>query len=156
MQGKVNHVDYVMREPRSALQAPVAYIGHRCCRLGDDTLLFSTPTMSLQMFSELYENMDPTLKYPVNFCIATTATVYVLSVITGNVSQVDRVWTFLPFIYTAYFALMPLWPDHPKLFLSPYTPKDVPYFVKDEYSPRALLMLGLVVSQAHHGHEFLC
>ncbi|KZP27428.1 DUF1295-domain-containing protein [Athelia psychrophila] len=100
--------------------------------------------MSLKMLSDLYESVDPTLKYPVNFCIATTATVYVLSIITGNVSQVDRVWTFLPTIYTAYFALMPLWPDHAKLYLGPYTPKEVPYFVKDEYSPRALLMLALV------------
>ncbi|KAF7970832.1 hypothetical protein HWV62_22780 [Athelia sp. TMB] len=88
--------------------------------------------------------MDPTLKYPVKFCIATTITTYVLSIITGNVSQVDRVWTFLPTIYTAYFALLPLWPSQPKMYLWPYTPKDVPYFVKDEYSPRALLMFGLV------------
>lgn len=107
-------------------------------------------SLSLQTLSELYANIDPTLKYPVKFCIATTITTYVLSIITGNVSQVDRVWTFLPTIYTAYFALLPLWPSQPKMYLWPYTPKDVPYFVKDEYSPRALLMFGLVVSQALH------
>ncbi|KZP27454.1 hypothetical protein FIBSPDRAFT_1040273 [Athelia psychrophila] len=100
--------------------------------------------MSLNKLFALYESTDPTLKYPVKFCIVTTVTAYVLSIITGNVSQVDRVWTILPMIYTAYFALMPLWPDHAKLYMWPYTPEGVPCLVKDEYSPRALLMLALV------------
>ncbi|OBZ72701.1 hypothetical protein A0H81_07519 [Grifola frondosa] len=41
------------------------------------------------------------------------------------VTFLDRLWTFLPTIYTAYYALLPLWP-------------------LESFSPRALLMLGLV------------
>jgi len=66
--------------------------------------------------------------------------------ITGNVSQVDRVWTFLPTIYTAYFALLPLWPRTPALFLFPYAPESIGSSIAGTFSPRALLMLALVVT----------
>jgi steroid 5-alpha reductase family enzyme len=107
-------------------------------------MLLLSPTMS--QFTGSHSGIPPTFKYPLKFCLATTATVYVLSLVTGNVSQVDRVWTFLPTIYTAYFALLPLWPRGAVLPLWPYTPIDVPSYMRDEYSPRALLMLSLVVS----------
>jgi len=81
--------------------------------------------------------------WPLKFCTGTTLAAWVLSVITGNVSQVDRVWTFLPTIYTAYFALLPLWPQEPLLLFWPYTPETVHPLVGKSYSPRALLMLGL-------------
>ncbi|KAH9930135.1 DUF1295-domain-containing protein [Fomitopsis serialis] len=81
--------------------------------------------------------------WPLKFCTGTTLVAWVLSVITGNVSQVDRVWTFLPTIYTAYFALLPLWPQEPPLLFWPYTPETVHPLVGQRYSPRALLMLGL-------------
>ncbi|KAI0784477.1 DUF1295-domain-containing protein [Abortiporus biennis] len=93
----------------------------------------------------LRKGITPAFYWPVKFGIYTTATTYILSIITGNVSQVDRVWTFLPTIYTAYFALLPLWPKESPLPLLPYTPADVFPDVAQNYSARALLMLGLVV-----------
>lgn len=90
-------------------------------------------------------NAPPALDWPLQFCASTTAITYILSVVTSNVSQVDRVWTFLPSIYTAYFALLPWWPNEQPFFLFPYTPKSIGWAVATTYSPRALLMLSLVV-----------
>ncbi len=92
-------------------------------------------------------DLKPLLEYPLNLFAATTVTTYVLSIITGNVSQVDRVWTFMPTLYTAYWALLPLWPSHDNKgwrVLHPYVPEEATYFARD-FSPRALLMLGLTV-----------
>ncbi|KAH8983199.1 DUF1295-domain-containing protein [Lactarius akahatsu] len=100
--------------------------------------------MSPTMFTT---DLKPLLDYPLKLCAATTATTYVLSIITGNVSQVDRVWTFLPTVYTAYWALLPLWPSYDNKgwrLLAPYVPEEATYFARD-FSPRALLMLGLSV-----------
>ena len=59
--------------------------------------------------------------------------------------QVDRVWTFLPTIYSAYFALLPLWPKYTQPFLlCPYVPEELS-LAATEYSPRALLMFALTV-----------
>ncbi|TRM65058.1 hypothetical protein BD626DRAFT_400372 [Schizophyllum amplum] len=95
--------------------------------------------------------LDPLLSYfppeyhwPVQFCTFTTVATYIASLVTSNVSQVDRVWTFLPTIYTAYFALLPLFPNTQPFFLFPYTPKELD--VPNELSPRAVLMLALVVT----------
>jgi hypothetical protein len=92
-------------------------------------------------------DLKPLLEYPLKLCAATTVTTYALSVVTGNVSQVDRLWTFLPTLYTAYWALLPLWPSFDnrgwRLF-APYVPEESTYFARD-FSPRALLMLGLTV-----------
>ncbi|KAH7927963.1 DUF1295-domain-containing protein [Leucogyrophana mollusca] len=88
----------------------------------------------------------PTFVWPVKFCVAMTATTYVLSLLTGNVSQVDRVWTFLPTIYTAYYALLPLWPRVAPTFFFPYTPEAISSSIGGSFSPRALLMLALVVT----------
>ncbi|OCH90322.1 DUF1295-domain-containing protein [Obba rivulosa] len=85
-----------------------------------------------------------TFRWPVKICVATTLVSYILSVITGNCSQVDRIWTFMPTVYTAYYALLPLWPRSPPLLLWPYTPEVVNPAFTQRYSPRALLMLGLV------------
>ncbi|KAK1234907.1 hypothetical protein PQX77_001869 [Marasmius sp. AFHP31] len=83
--------------------------------------------------------------WPLQFCAFITATSYILSVITGNVSQVDRLWTFLPTIYTAYFALLPLWPEAPQAFvLAPYVPEELSVYAKD-FSPRGVVMFGMVV-----------
>jgi len=89
--------------------------------------------------------LPPSYQWPVEFGIAMTATTWILSIITGNVSQVDRVWTFLPTIYTAYWALLPLWPSKPFMWFWPYTPEGIPSYLSEEYSPRALMMLSLVV-----------
>ncbi|KAI0833702.1 DUF1295-domain-containing protein [Trametes gibbosa] len=92
----------------------------------------------------LFRGLSPTFQWPVKFCLYNATAAFVLSIITGNVSQVDRVWTFLPTIYTAYFALLPLWPTEPQLFFWPYVPKTVNSELVQQYSPRALLMLALV------------
>lgn len=89
-------------------------------------------------------SVPPALVWPAQFCTFVTAATYVTSIITSNVSQVDRLWTFLPTIYTAYFALLPLWSRSQQAFLIPYTPSTLPRDVTVDYSPRALLMLGLV------------
>jgi len=99
-------------------------------------------------------NMDPlnavvaslpsAYHWPVKLCVFSTLATWVLSIITSNVSQVDRVWTFLPTIYTAYYALLPLWPQEPLFFLCPYTPKILGWAVVKDFSPRAVLLLALV------------
>lgn len=102
------------------------------------------------------EQQAPLFAWTVRFCLRTTLTTYVLSLLTGNVSQVDKVWTFLPTIYTAYYALLPLWARAPQRFLLPYTPETVHESVVSTFSPRALLMLALVVSCLYiHGKLIL-
>ncbi|OSC99922.1 DUF1295-domain-containing protein [Trametes coccinea BRFM310] len=96
------------------------------------------------LLSTLARGISPTLQWPVKFCLYNAAAAYILSIITGNVSQVDRVWTFLPTIYTAYYALLPLWPNQPRLFFFPYVPETVHPELVQRFSPRALLMFGLV------------
>lgn len=93
-----------------------------------------------------YEDLNSLLAYPLRLCVTATLTTYVLSIITGNVSQVDRVWTFLPTIYTAYWALLPLWPHKSETWgnLVPYVPEEASHFARN-FNPRALLMLGLTV-----------
>ena len=109
-------------------------------------------TTTTTMFSTT--DLNPLLEYPLKLCAATTAATYVLSVITGNVSQVDRVWTFMPPLYTAYWALLPLWPSSDNRgwgLLVPYVPEEATHFARD-YSPRALLMLGLTVRTTTPDH----
>ena len=85
--------------------------------------------------------------WPLQFCAFTTVVTYVASVITSNVSQVDRLWTFLPTIYTAYFALLPLWPHRVQPFpLCPFVPEELVFAADlDGLNPRATLMLGVIV-----------
>ncbi|EIN09854.1 DUF1295-domain-containing protein [Punctularia strigosozonata HHB-11173 SS5] len=90
-------------------------------------------------------SLDPAFAWPVKFCTYTTATCYVLSILTGNVSQVDRLWTFLPTIYTAYYALLPLWPHEAPAPLYPYAPENVASHMTQDFSPRAVMMLVLQV-----------
>lgn len=52
----------------------------------------------------------------------------------------------MPTIYTAYFALLPLWPRVSPLPLFPFTPEDVGEGVATNWNSRALLMFGLQVS----------
>jgi len=79
------------------------------------------------------------LDWAIQFCVFSTAANYIVSIITGNVAQVDRVWTFLPTIYTAYYALLPLFPTYQPFLLFPYNPLG-----STDYNPRALLMFALV------------
>ncbi|BGP42437.1 hypothetical protein JCM10449v2_006442 [Rhodotorula kratochvilovae] len=50
---------------------------------------------------------DP-LHPAIAFSIAASVLVWVLGELTGNVSQVDRLWTSLPLIYSAHFTFWPL------------------------------------------------
>ncbi|KAF8428859.1 hypothetical protein L210DRAFT_3488703 [Boletus edulis BED1] len=95
---------------------------------------------------DVLNQQAPLFVWPIQLCLGAALTTYVLSLVTGNVSQVDRVWTFLPTLYTAYYALLPLWPRTPQMFLLPYTPETVHESFVDTFSPRALLMLALVVT----------
>lgn len=94
---------------------------------------------------ELLNDLPPALQWPVNFMIGVTAVCYIASEVTGNVSQVDRLWAILPFVYAAYFALLPLWPTSSFLGILPYLPEDAPTELFADYSPRALFMLVLTV-----------
>jgi len=89
-----------------------------------------------------------TLEYPLVLCTAVTLTTYVLSLITDNYSQVDRIWTFMPTVYIAYWAFLPLWPTGIKVFpyVIPYVPQGLDGDLVQKYSPRALMMFGLSVS----------
>ena len=94
--------------------------------------------------------VPPTFQYPIKLCAATTVTVYILSLITGNVSQVDRLWTFLPVIYSSYYAFLPWWPRKPLFFLFPYSPHGVDRRIMSEGNPRTLVMFVLQVSADCH------
>ncbi|KAJ3885632.1 hypothetical protein GG344DRAFT_58898 [Lentinula edodes] len=100
---------------------------------------------------------DSALAYPFSLCLFSTAVTYIASVLTSNVSQVDRLWTFLPTIYTAYFALGPLWPQEPTYAAGVWVPfiPFLPAQLQAQYplddltgtitfSPRALLILTLI------------
>ncbi|KAF8591117.1 DUF1295-domain-containing protein [Ramaria rubella] len=78
-------------------------------------------------------HIPSTFVQPVKFLLFNITWTYVASVVTNNVSQVDRVWTFLPTLYTAYFAFYPLlsWAD--------------PTIKSNGVSPRAMLMLALQI-----------
>lgn len=80
--------------------------------------------------------IPPPLVQPVQFMVFNILWTYIASIVTGNVSQVDRVWTFLPTLYTAYYAFYPL--------LDGADPSIKSHGV----SPRTLLMLALQV--CHH------
>ena len=93
-----------------------------------------------------HQDFNLLLDYPLKLCLATTLATYTASLITGNVSQVDRIWTVMPTLYIAYWALLPLWPHGSAGwgYLSPFVPDEAAHFARD-FSPRALLMFGLTV-----------
>jgi hypothetical protein len=100
---------------------------------------------NLQKMSEVFSELPPGLQWPAGFMAGVTAICYVVSEITGNVSQVDRVWALMPFLYATYFALLPLWPTSSFLGVYPYLPENAPVELSANYSPRALLMFVLTV-----------
>ncbi|KAH7339122.1 DUF1295-domain-containing protein [Rhizoctonia solani] len=79
--------------------------------------------------------LDPTLAFPVKFCIFNIIWTFLAGEITGNVSQVDRVWTFLPVLYSAYWGL----------YLPLYGHGDNAWIKEQGISPRAALMAFLQV-----------
>ena len=98
---------------------------------------------------EILDELPPALQWPVRFMAGITAVCYVVSEITGNVSQVDRLWAVLPLVYAAYFSLFPLLPTSSFLGILPYLPEDAPVELSAEYSSRALLMLVLTVRYSY-------
>ena len=98
---------------------------------------------SLPDLPALKAGIPLTFQWPVKFCIYSSLITYILSLLTGNVSQVDRLWTFLPVIYSAYYALLPWWPFESPLPLFPYSPKELDRTLLNEGNPRAQLMLAL-------------
>jgi steroid 5-alpha reductase family enzyme len=84
------------------------------------------------------------LAWPAKFCVIVTLETWVHSIITNNLSQVDRLWTFLPTLYSAYYALLCLWPRRRLLWLVPYVPEELEHAATD-LSPRAVLMFALIV-----------
>ncbi|PPQ73609.1 hypothetical protein CVT25_005591 [Psilocybe cyanescens] len=89
-------------------------------------------------------NLPDYLDWPAQFCLLSTGLTWIASLITSNVSQVDRLWTFLPTIYTAYYALLPLLPNSQPFLFAPYAPKTLGWSSIKDFSPRALLMLTLI------------
>jgi len=89
-------------------------------------------------------SVPPYLDWPAQFCLLVTAVTWVLSLVTSNVSQVDRLWTILPAIYAAYYALLPLWPNTQSYPFIPYAPKDLGWATVKDFSPRALLMFSVI------------
>jgi len=57
--------------------------------------------------------IDAPLRVPVYFCLFNILWTYLASILTGNCSQVDRVWTFLPTLYTTWFTFFPTFDSSP-------------------------------------------
>ncbi|KAH8991352.1 DUF1295-domain-containing protein [Lactarius hatsudake] len=94
-----------------------------------------------------FTDLKPLFDYPLQECFETTVTLYACSFTFGEIFQVDQLWIILPTIYTGYWALLPLWPsyeDRDGGAFRPYVPEEAAYLAHD-FSPRALLMLGLTV-----------
>ncbi|TFK98662.1 hypothetical protein BDV98DRAFT_606692 [Pterulicium gracile] len=109
-----------------------------------------SPLPVAKSFLEAY--VPPLLHYPLKLSLSSSVCVYVASLLTSNVSQVDRLWTVLPTVYTAYFALLPLWPrmseseTNIKSWIIPFVPDDMTGPAVDEFHPRALMILALVTT----------
>ncbi|KAF9473798.1 integral membrane protein [Pholiota conissans] len=84
------------------------------------------------------------LDWPAQFCALCSVATYIASILTSNVSHVDRLWTFLPTIYTAYFAFLPALPNAQSFLVAPYAPKALGWAALKDYSPRAVLMFSLI------------
>jgi steroid 5-alpha reductase family enzyme len=82
------------------------------------------------------KGLDPTLAFPVKFCLFNILWTFLAGEITGNVSQVDRVWTFLPVLYSAYWGI----------YLPLYGNGDNAWIREQGPSGRAVLMTLLQVS----------
>ncbi|KAG9049109.1 hypothetical protein FS837_011121 [Tulasnella sp. UAMH 9824] len=87
-----------------------------------------------QSYPALWANLNlqrqDVLEGPIDFVILESIVTFLAGEITGNSSHVDRVWTFLPPLYTAYFTFLPLFS---------WAPSDLK---AAGVSSRALLMLA--------------
>lgn len=67
----------------------------------------SHPVLSLESWLTYYATVDP-LHTAIVLCTISATACYVMQQLTGNASQVDRIWTFAPVWYGAHFALQPV------------------------------------------------
>ncbi|ESK95390.1 integral membrane protein [Moniliophthora roreri MCA 2997] len=106
------------------------------------------------LWSTLMAELPPWLHYPAQVFVLATTSTWLASVVTGNASHMDRLWPFMPTIYTVYFTLLPCWPNEQKWILTPYVPKEVTeqsiarYGIDPtkDFSLRALIIVGLVAA----------
>ncbi|KAG8918532.1 hypothetical protein FRC00_012377, partial [Tulasnella sp. 408] len=82
------------------------------------------------LWANLNLQRQDVLEGPIDFVILESIVTFLAGEITGNSSHVDRVWTFLPPLYTAYFTFLPLFSWAP------------PDLKASGVSNRALLMLA--------------
>ncbi|KAF8602135.1 hypothetical protein BDV93DRAFT_474921 [Ceratobasidium sp. AG-I] len=87
------------------------------------------------LFHHKPTGLDPTLAGPVKFCLFNIAWTFIAGELTGNVSQVDRVWTFLPVLYTAYWSL----------YLPLYGSGDNAWIKEQGLTGRGVLMVALQI-----------
>lgn len=59
---------------------------------------------TLDSLKEIYLTTNP-LVTAVAFCLSLAALVFIVSELTGNYSQVDRLWSILPTVYNGHFVL---------------------------------------------------
>lgn len=67
----------------------------------------SHPVLSLDSWASYYASVDP-LHTAIVLCATSSTAVYIAHQISGNASQVDRIWTFAPVWYGAHFTLQPV------------------------------------------------
>ncbi|KAJ3483459.1 hypothetical protein NLJ89_g12063 [Agrocybe chaxingu] len=88
-------------------------------------------------------NVPAHLDWPAQFCLLLTAGTWLASLLTSNVSQVDRLWTFLPTIYTAYYALLPLWPNEQPFLFAPVCPEGAGVCEREGLQPEGAVDAGV-------------
>ena len=77
------------------------------------TYFRNTKTLAnLATYKAYYADADP-LHAAIAFCGVVSVYVWIMEKITGNASQVDGLWTFLPLIYSAHFAVHRLFTYQP-------------------------------------------
>lgn len=64
----------------------------------------SESSKDLASLKELYLSTNP-LVTAVAFCLFLAGLAFTLSELTGNYSQIDRLWSILPTVYNAHFAI---------------------------------------------------
>ncbi|PWN45254.1 DUF1295-domain-containing protein [Ceraceosorus guamensis] len=97
--------------------------------------------------SKWYATADP-LHSAVVICAAFSTYCYVMQEITGNASQVDGLWTFLPVIYTFHFTFQRAighWLQPPSPVTSFFQKSAASVSAFDLIEPRLLLIFGLQV-----------
>ncbi|GAA95981.1 uncharacterized protein L969DRAFT_610593 [Mixia osmundae IAM 14324] len=114
----------------------------------------STNDLTVATAQTWLKTQDP-LTLSLVLCFWSSVVTWFLGEVTGNVSQVDRIWTFMPVIYSAILTLHPHWQSYdfklftlPKLSWSSRASWDknfVDLLVPSGVDPRMMLILLLQV-----------